>query len=98
MTEQEVMKLFNVTPEQLDKMAKPYEDETFELEDGEVFTGSHLDKVCDSELGSRQSVTIDFDAEDTQKVNRIAEMQGVKPASIYRAALKTFLANKSVPA
>lgn len=45
MTPQEARKLFNVTPEQLDEMAKPYEDRTYESSNEPVIVGSHLDHV-----------------------------------------------------
>ena len=51
----------------LDRMAAPYEDGSFEPEpDGKVFSGSHLDAV-----GTRR-VTVVYDAKDTQRVAMIA--------------------------
>lgn len=52
-----------ITDADLDRMAAPYEDGSFEPEpDGKVFSGSHLDAV-----GTRR-VTVVYDAKDTQRV------------------------------
>lgn len=71
----------------LDRMAAPYEDGSFDPEpDGKVFSGSHLDAV-----GTRR-VTVVYDAKDTQRVAMIARSKGVKPSSVYRDALDYYLA------
>ena len=71
-----------ITDADLDRMAAPYEDGSFEPEpDGKVFSGSHLDAV-----GTRR-VTVVYDAKDTQRVAMIARSKGVKPSSVYRDAL-----------
>ena len=85
MTPEEARKLFNVTPEQLDKMAKPYEDGTYESSNEPVIVGSHLDHV------GKKRIAVIYDAQDTQQINKIAEENGVKPSQIYREAVKLFL-------
>jgi hypothetical protein len=76
-----------ITDADLDRMAAPYEDGSFEPEpDGKVFSGSHLDAV-----GTRR-VTVVYDAKDTQRVAMIARSKGVKPSSVYRDALDYYLA------
>lgn len=76
-----------ITDADLDRMAKPYEEGSFELEPkGEVFSGSHLDAV-----GTRR-VTVVYDAKDTQRVALIARSKGVKPSAVYREALDYYLA------
>lgn len=47
-----------VTDEDLDRMAKPYEDGTFEPEpDGEVLRGSHVDAVAGSRAPSGNEIS-----------------------------------------
>lgn len=76
-----------ITDADLDRMAAPYEDGSFEPEpDGKVFSGSHLDAV-----GTRR-VTVVYEAKDTQRVAMIARSKGVKPSSVYRDALEYYLA------
>ena len=71
-----------ITDADLDRMAAPYEDGSFEPEPGgKVLSGSHLDAV-----GTRR-VTVVYDAKDTQKVAMLARSRGVKPSAVYRAAL-----------
>lgn len=75
-----------ITDADLDRMAAPYEDGSFEPEpDGKVLSGSHLDAV-----GTRR-VTVVYDAKDTQRVAMIARSKGVKPSSVYRDALDYYL-------
>ena len=51
-----------ITDADLDRMAAPYEDGSFEPEpDGKVFSGSHLDAV------GKKRVTVVYDAQDTQR-------------------------------
>mgnify|MGYP000231617166 CR=1 FL=1 len=70
-----------ITDADLDRMAAPYEDGSFEPEpDGKVFSGSHLDAV-----GTRR-VTVVYDAKDTQRVAMIARSKGVKPSSVQISA------------
>ena len=77
----------SITDADLDRMAAPYEDGSFEPEpDGKVLSGSHLDAV-----GTRR-VTVVYDAKDTQRVALIARSRGVKPPEIYRDALDCYLA------
>lgn len=90
MTPEEARKLFNVTPEQLDTKAKPYEDGTYEHSDEPVIVGSHLDHV------GKKRITVIYDAKDTQEVNRIAKKEGVNPSNIYRTALKSFLMQQGI--
>ena len=92
LTTEQARQILNVTPEQLDEMAKPYEEGTFEPEGGEIFIGSHLDRV------GKKRVTVIYDATDTQQVNKLAKKQGVKPSYIYRNALKSFLAKQTTTA
>ena len=71
-----------ITDADLDRMAAPYEDGSFEPEpDGKVF----------SAVGTRR-VTVVYDAKDTQRVAMIARSKGVKPSSVYRDALDYYLA------
>lgn len=83
----EFMAKHGISDADLDRMAAPYEDGSFEPEpNGRVLSGSHLDAV-----GTRR-VTVVYDAKDTQKVALIARSKGVKPSSIYRDALDYYLA------
>ena len=84
-TVEDAMKIFNVTEEDLDAKAKPYEDETFAIEGNNIVVGSHLDHV------GKKSITVIYDAQDAQQINQIGEEDGVKPSQIYREALKLFL-------
>ncbi len=70
----------DITDANLDRMAAPYENGSFEPEpNGRVFSGSHLDAVV-------------YDAKDTQRVVMIARSRGVKPSAIYMDALDYYLA------
>ncbi len=83
----EFMAKHGLTDADLDRMAAPYEDATFEPEpNGKVYSGSHLDAV------GKRRVTVVYDARDTQKVAGIARMRGVKPSEVYRDALEYYLA------
>lgn len=83
----EFMARRGITDADLDRMAAPYEDGSFEPEPGgEVLSGSHLDAV-----GTRR-VTVVYDARDTQRVALIARSRGVKPSAVYRDALDYYLA------
>ncbi len=76
-----------MTDADLDRMAAPYEDASFEPEPGgEVFSGSHLDAV------GKRRVTVVYDAADTQRVAGIARSRGVKASAVYREALDYYLA------
>lgn len=80
------MKKHNISDADLDRMAAPYEDASFEPHpDGIVYTGSHLDAV------GKRRVTVVYDAKDTQRVINIARSRGVKPSEIYRDALEYYL-------
>ncbi len=83
----EARKKLNLTQEQIDKMAKPYEKGTYKHENGTVFNGSHINQV------GKKRVTVVFDAQDTQQVNKLAEIQGVKPSNIYREAVRFYLSS-----
>lgn len=85
----EYMKKHDLTDEQLDAMAEPYESGDYGSEDGEIYTGSHLDSV------GKRRVTVIYNASDTQRVASIARRRGVKPAAVYRAALDYYLAAQS---
>ena len=80
------MKKHNLTDDDLDKMAAPFERGDFEVQDGKVFNGSHIDAV------GKKRVTVVYDASATQKVAGIARSRGVKPSEIYRDALDYYLA------
>ena len=83
----EYMKKHGITDADLDRMAAPYEDGSFEPEpNGKVLSGSHLDAV-----GTRR-VTVVYDARNTQRVAMIARSKGVKPSAVYRDALDYYLA------
>ncbi len=87
MSVKDFMEKHGITDADLDRMAAPYENGSFELEPGgEVFSGSHLDAV-----GTRR-VTVVYDAKNTQKVASIARSRGVKPSAVYRDALDYYLA------
>lgn len=83
----EYMKKHGLTDADLDRMAAPYERGDFELEKGQVFTGSHIDAV------GKKRVSIIFNASDTQKVASVAKRKGVKPSEIYREAVAQYLAS-----
>ena len=83
----EFMAKRGLTDADLDRMAAPYEDASFEPEPGgKVHSGSHLDAV------GKRRVTVVYDAADTQKVAGIARRRGVKPSEVYRDALDYYLA------
>lgn len=82
----EYMKKHGLTDEALDSMAEPYESGDYPSEEGQVFTGSHLDAV------GKRRVTVIYDASDTQRVAAIARRRGVKPSEVYRDALDYYLA------
>ena len=88
MTPEEARKKLNLTPEQIDEMAKPYENGTYAHEDRMAHAGCHIDQV------GKKRITVVFDAADTQQVNRLAESKGVKPSSVYREALKFYLSKQ----
>lgn len=86
----EFMAKHGLTDADLDRMAAPYEDASFESEpNGKVYSGSHLDAV------GKRRVTVVYDARDTQKVAGIARRRGVKPSQIYRDALDYYLASQA---
>lgn len=67
-SEEEYIEKHGVTGADLDRMAAPYEEGSFEPEpDGEVFSGSHLDAV-----GTRR-VTVIYDAKAAQRVAMIVD-------------------------
>lgn len=82
----EYMKKHNLTDENLDAVAKPYESGDYQSEDGTVHTGSHLDAV------GKRRITVIYDARDTQRVAAIAKSRGVKTSEVYRDALNYYLA------
>ena len=87
MNVEDFMKKHGITNDDLDKIAKPYEEATFTPEKtGKMFSGSHIDAV------GKRRVTVVYDASDTQKVASIASARGVKPSVIYRDALQSYLA------
>ena len=76
-----------LTDADLDRMAAPYEDASFEPERRQSTQRVHnLDTV------DKRRVTVVYDAKDTQKVAGIARSRGVKPSEIYRDALDYYLA------
>lgn len=86
MTVEEMMAELNVTDEDLDRMAEPYESGTWEGGVGTVYSGSHLDAV-----GKRRQ-TVVYDASVVQRVSNLARRQGVKPSEVYRNAMDFYLA------
>ena len=83
----EFMAKHDLTDSDLDRMAAPYEDVTFEPEpNGRVYSGSHLDAV------GKRRVTVVYDARDAQKVTEIARMRAVKLSEVCRDALEYYLA------
>ena len=82
----EYMKKHNLTDEDLDAVAKPYESGDYQSEVGTVHTGSHLDAV------GKRRITVIYDARDTQRVAAIAKSRGVKTSEVYRDALNYYLA------
>lgn len=81
------MNKHGISDADLDRMAGPYEDASFEAEPmGKVYSGSHLDAV------GKRRITVIYDAKDTQRVAGIARSRGVKPSEIYRDALDYYLA------
>lgn len=81
------MKKHGISDADLDRMAAPYETASFDSEpDGKVYTGSHIDSV------GKRRVTVIYDAEDTQRVARIARRRGVNASEVYRDALDFYLA------
>lgn len=87
LSQAEARKKLNLTPEQIEKMAKPYEEGTYTHEEGSLFIGSHLDAV------EKKRISVVFDAKDTQQVNKLAEIQGVTPSVIYRQAVRFYLSS-----
>lgn len=82
----EYMKKHNLTDENLDAVAKPYESGDYQSEGSTVHTGSHLDAV------GKRRITVIYDARDTQRVAAIAKSRGVKTSEVYRDALNYYLA------
>ena len=80
------MKKHGISDADLDRMAEPYENGTFEAEGGKIFSGSHVDAV------GKRRVTVVYSAADTQKVSGIAKARGVKASDVYRDALEYYLA------
>lgn len=88
MNVKDFMKKHGITNEDLDRIAHPYEDASFDEEaTGKVYSGSHVNAV------GKKRVTVVYDAADTQKVASIANSRGVKPSVIYRDALASYLAS-----
>ena len=82
------MSRHSLTDENLDEMAAPYERGDYELNEGEIFSGSHIDAV------GKKRVTVVYPASDTQKVVALARAQGIRPSDIYRDALSEYLRRK----
>ena len=81
------MEKHGMTDEDLERIAKSYEDASFVPEEsGEVFSGSHLDAA------GKRRVTVVYDASDAREVARIASDRGVEPSTVYRDALAAYLA------
>lgn len=85
MDTRETMAKYNITDEMLNEWAKPFEEETFELEHGNVICGCHLNDV-----GTRR-ITVIYDAARTRQVEQLAVNKGVKPSEVYREALEYYL-------
>lgn len=85
----EYMKKHNLTDDDIDAIAAPYETGVYETARGTIYSGSHLDAV------GKRRVTVVYDASKTQRVASLAKAQGVKPSEIYRDALDYYLAAQS---
>ncbi len=79
---EEFMRAQGLTDEMLDQMAAPYErGGDFELSNGKVHVGSHIDAV------GKKRVTVVYPAADTRRVAALARAQGVRrPSDIFRRA------------
>lgn len=71
--------------EWIEKSAAAYERGDYPHEDGQVYSGSHLDAV------GKKRVTVVYPCERVQMANRLAKSKGMKPSEVYRAALDEYL-------
>ena len=76
---------YGLTNEWIEESAAAYERGDYPHEDGQVYSGSHLDAV------GKKRVTVVYPCEKVQRANRIAKSRGVKPSEIYRDALAEYL-------
>lgn len=76
---------YGLTNEWVEESAAAYERGDYPHEDGQVYSGSHLDAV------GKKRVTVVYPCEKVQRANRIAKSRGVKPSEIYRDALAEYL-------
>ena len=76
---------YGLTNEWIEESAAAYERGDYPHEDGQVYSGSHLDAV------GKKRVTVVYPCEKVQRANRIATSRGVKPSEIYRDALAEYL-------
>lgn len=78
-----------LTEQMLDEIAAPYEQGSFDVEPGPVYTGSHLEAVRTT------PVTVSYDRQDTRRAAALAHARGVPVSAIYRAALTRYLASSA---
>ncbi len=64
---------YGLTNEWIEESAAAYERGDYPHEDGQVYSGSHLDAV------GKKRVTVVYPCEKVQRANRIAKSRGVKP-------------------
>lgn len=76
---------YGLTEDWIEKSAAAYESGDYPHEEGQVYSGSHLDAV------GKKRVTVVYPCEKVQRANRIAQRKGVKSSEIYRAALDEYL-------
>ncbi len=82
------MRKHDLTDNEPDAMAAPYESGDYPSGGGEVFTGSHLVEV------GKKRVTVIYDARDAQRVEAIVRSKGIKTSDVYRDALDYYLASQ----
>lgn len=85
MNADELAAKYGLTNEWIEKSAAAYERGDYPHEDGQVYSGSHLDAV------GKKRVTVVYPCERVQMANRLAKSKGMKPSEVYRAALDEYL-------
>lgn len=85
MNADELAAKYGLTNEWIEESAAAYERGDYPHEDGQVYSGSHLDAV------GKKRVTVVYPCEKVQRANRMAQRKGVKSSEIYRAALDEYL-------
>lgn len=85
MNTDELASKYGLTNEWIEESAAAYEVGDYPHEDGQVYSGSHLDAV------GKKRVTVVYPCERVQMVNHLARSKGMKPSEIYRDALAEYL-------